>query len=308
MRFRRQRTAVAALSLYICAEGAFAQEAWRKEVEAHREKRNAYLRNDPFSPLGLVHREYLDGRTLLTIGDSPGYDLRLPISTGGRVHVFFEDMRISRVQRDPLDPKNLETVDVKEGRSFRIGRYNLLYRAEAPVRGAAVEVYDTAEPALGSFTGLEFFAPDAKYRVEAEVWPNSAPGKVQLVDSAGQPRPYYVWGELRFELDGKTVAMELYTTTLDGGAIERDGFMLIFADLTSGRESYYAGRYLDIPGKMMGKVTVDFNLARNPPCAFSPVYTCPLPRAQNRLPVAIRAGEKAFRGVTATVRQPAPAR
>jgi uncharacterized protein (DUF1684 family) len=193
-------------------------------------------------------------------------------------------------------------------RAFRIFFYNLLYRAEAPVRGAALEIYDVFEPALGSFTGLEYFAPDAKYRVEAEVWPSSMPGKVQLVDSAGQPRPYFVWGELRFELDGKTVAMELYTTTLDGGAIERDGFMLIFADLTSGRESYYAGRYLDIPGKMMGKVTVDFNLARNPPCAFSPVYTCPFPRAQNRLPVAIRAGEKAFRGVTATVRQSTPAR
>jgi hypothetical protein len=94
--------------------------------------------------------------------------------------------------------------------------------------------------------------------------------------------------------------MELYTTTLDGSAIARDGFMLIFADLTSGRESYYAARYLDIPGKLAGKVTVDFNLARNPPCAFSAVYTCPLPRAQNRLPVAIRAGEKAYKGKAAT--------
>jgi uncharacterized protein (DUF1684 family) len=143
--------------------------------------------------------------------------------------------------------------------------------------------------------------------VEAEVWPNSVPGKVQLVDSAGQPRPYYVWGELRFELDGKTMAMELYTTTLDGSAIERNGFMLIFADATSGRESYYAGRYLDIPGRMIGKVTVDFNLARNPPCAFSAVYTCPFPRAQNRLPVAIHAGEKAYKGKTATPMQGRPA-
>lgn len=325
MRFGKHLRAVAILSLYICGDAAIAQDAWRKEVEAHREKRNAYLRNDPFSPLALVHREYLDGRTLLTIGSGADRDLRL-LGQGveeqhARLHVVsgkttvYADGPVAMVRsvegRTPAPLQfttRAQSVGLAAGTGLRIGRYNLLYRAEAPVRGAAVEVYDTAEPALGSFTGLEFFPVDAKYRVEAEVWPSSVPGKVQLVYSAGQPRPYYVWGELRFELDGKTVAMELYTTTLDGRAIERDGFMLIFADLTSGRESYYAGRYLDIPGKMIGKVTVDFNLARNPPCAFSPVYTCPLPRAQNRLPVAIRAGEKAFRGVTATVRQPAPAR
>jgi uncharacterized protein (DUF1684 family) len=318
MRFRRHLTAVAVLSLSICGGAAFAQEAWRKEVEAHREKRNAFLKSDPFSPLALVHREYLDGRTQLTIGSGAKVDLRLEKDGVQAHHATLEvsgDAATVRAVGDaylslPAHPtgggevrasfSHRREVNLMKERGFRIFFYNLLYRAEAPVRGAAVEVYDTFEPALGSFTGLEFFAPDAKYRVEAEVWPNSVPGKVQLVDSAGQPRPYYVWGELRFELDGKTVAMDLYTTTLDGGAIERDGFMLIFADLTSGRESYYAGRYLDIPGKLMGKVTVDFNLARNPPCAFSPVYTCPLPRAQNRLPVAIRAGEKAYKGKTAT--------
>jgi uncharacterized protein (DUF1684 family) len=326
MCFRKKFAAVAILALYICGDAVFAQEAWRKEVEAHREKRNAFLKSDPFSPLGLVHREYLDGRTRLTIGSGAEMDLRLEKDGVEAHHATLEVSGATitvRAEGDaylglPARPtgggevrassSRRREVDLMKERAFRIFFYNLLYRAEAPVRGAALEIYDVFEPALGSFTGLEYFAPDAKYHVEAEVWPSSVPGKVQLVDSAGQPRPYFVWGELRFELDGKTVAMELYTTTLDGGAIERDGFMLIFADLTSGRESYYAGRYLDIPGKMMGKVTVDFNLARNPPCAFSPVYTCPFPRAQNRLPVAIRAGEKAFRGVTATVRQSTPAR
>lgn len=323
MRFRRRLTAVAALSLYICSESAFAQEAWRKEVETHREKRNAFLKSDPFSPLALVHREYLDGRTLLTIGSGADRDLRLAGHgveeqhaklqvTSGEATLYAQapvamvrSVSVGRTATTAIIPtKGAGAMRLASGTGLRIGRYNLLYRAEAPVRGAAVEVYDTAEPALREFRGLEYFPVDAKFRVEAEVWPNSVPGKVQLVDSAGQPRPYYVYGELRFELDGKTVAMELYTTTLDGSAIERDGFMLIFADATSGKESYYAGRYLDIEGTLSGAVTVDFNLARNPPCAFSPVFTCPFPRAQNRLPVAIRAGEKAYRGKIATPMQP----
>ncbi len=307
MRFEKHLTAVAVFFLSICGGAAIAQDAWRKEVEAARERRNASLREDPFSPLALVHREYLDGRKMLTIDDSSLYDLQLPAKISGRLHVFFEDAGILRVQRDPRDPKNLDGLVVNDRRRFSVGRFNLLYRAEAPVRGAALEVYDTEEPALKEFGGLEFFEIDARYRVQAEIVPHAEPPQVQLIDSAGQPRPYYIYGDLRFAIEGVKLTMEVYSTTLDRAAIERGGFMLIFADATSGKESYYAGRYLDIEGKPGGAVAVDFNLARNPPCAFSPVYTCPLPRAQNRLPVAIRAGEKAFRGVTATVRQPAPA-
>ncbi len=291
---------VVALTVFLAATNPhiFAQDAWHKEVEAHRERRNAFFRSDPFSPLALVHREYLDGRTRLTIGDSPGYDLQLPVATGGRLHVTFGANGIVSVQADPRDHRvgTAGTLDVKEARSFRIGRYNLLYRAEAPVRGAAVEVYDTESPAQKEFGGLEFFAIEARYRVRAEIVLRVEPPQVQLVDSAGQPRPYFIYGDLHFSIDGQPVTMEVYSTTLDRTAIARGGFMLIFADLTSGRDSYYAGRYLDIEGKLSRAVTVDFNLGRNPPCAFSPVYTCPLPRAQNRLPVAIRAGEKAYRG------------
>ena len=190
--------------------------------------------------------------------------------------------------------------DLTKFKGFVLGHYNLLYRADAPVRGAALEVYDSADPAFAEFRGLEFFGPDGRYRVQAELTPRAEPPQVQLIDSAGQPRPYFIYGDLRFTLDGVSVTMEVYSATLDRAAITRSGFMLIFADATSGKESYYAGRYLDIEGKPSGAVTVDFNLARNPPCAFSPVFTCPFPRTQNRLPVAIRAGERAYRGKTAT--------
>lgn len=316
MRLATQCAAVLlALTLFPAQQDPAAQDAWRAGVEAYREKRNASLRSDPFSPLALVHREYFDGRTSLTIGSDGGADVRLPAEGVSPMHATLIAADPAKIELEagalatPVPAgsalvRGPTSFEVKRG--FGIGRYTFLYRTDAPVRGAAIEVYDPKDPAITGFRGLEFFAPDARYRVQAELTPRAEPPQVQLIDSAGQPRPYFIYGDLRFTLNGTAVTMEVYSTTLDRAAIERGGFMLIFSDATSGadaasgKESYYAGRYLDIEGRPSGAVTVDFNLARNPPCAFSPVFTCPFPRAQNRLPVAIRAGEKTYRGKTAT--------
>jgi len=311
---------VALLALFP-AQDTPPQDSWRAEVEVHRQKRNTYLRSDPFSPLALVHREYLEGRTRLTIGSGTDTDFRLLGEGIALLHATVEvEAGAARVRVEPgaasmsligevKDEKTGGPVhfmmrsrghDLTKFKGFVLGHYNLLYRADAPVRGAALEVYDTAEPAITGFKGLDYFDIDARYRVQAELTPRAEPPQVQLIDSAGQPRPYYVYGDLRFQVEGVNLTMEVYSITHDRAAIARSGFMLIFADATSGKESYYAGRYLDIEGKLSGAVTVDFNLARNPPCAFSPVFTCPFPRTQNRLPWAIRAGEKSYRGKTAT--------
>jgi uncharacterized protein (DUF1684 family) len=96
-------------------------------------------------------------------------------------------------------------------------------------------------------------------------------------------------GVVEFQHDGKTFQLE----ALDEG----EGVLfLVFADRTSGHGSYGAGRFLDAPmPDAQGRVVVDFNQARNPPCAFTAFATCPLPPPENRLDMAITAGEKAYR-------------
>ena len=94
-------------------------------------------------------------------------------------------------------------------------------------------------------------------------------------------------GALVFERDGQTWRLD---------AIEEDPgsptLFVMFADGTTGRETYGAGRFLDVPRPVDGRMSVDFNRAYNPPCAFNTFATCPLPPPQNWLPVPVEAGEK----------------
>ena len=89
---------------------------------------------------------------------------------------------------------------------------------------------------------------------------------------------------------GKTYRIDALAGSPEGG------LFLVFGDKTNGKETYGAGRFLDTDPPKDGKVVVDFNTAYNPPCAFTAFATCPLPPVQNKLAVAIEAGEKDFKG------------
>ncbi len=102
-----------------------------------------------------------------------------------------------------------------------------------------------------------------------------------------QPSP----GALVFEIDGKTYRLDPVAEPQD------KELFLIFADKTTGKETYGGGRFLYVPRPdKNGKTYIDFNKAYNPPCAFTPYATCPLPPAQNKLPIAVKAGEKNYAG------------
>jgi uncharacterized protein (DUF1684 family) len=95
-------------------------------------------------------------------------------------------------------------------------------------------------------------------------------------------------GTLVFTLEGR----ECRLTPVGGPGEE---LFIVFADATSGGETYGGGRFLSAdPPRPDGTVVLDFNLATNPPCAFTPYATCPLPPQGNTLPVAVRAGEKSW--------------
>ena len=142
-----------------------------------------------------------------------------------------------------------------------------------------------------SFTGLPYFEYDPALRVAAEVEPAERVRR-EIATSGEEPYSFTRFAKARFELDGER---ELDLFWLDGYG---GGIFLSFADATSGHETYGACRYLldtvkgaDL-GEVDGRLVLDFNFAYNPSCAYDPRWVCPLAPPGNRLPVAVRGGER----------------
>ena len=139
-----------------------------------------------------------------------------------------------------------------------------------------------------AFEGLAYHAPDVAFRVEGLVlgaYAGDEPEAFDLPTSTDDLRRAWRAGTFRFELDGQALTLTAYD--LGGGEL-----FVPFLDATSGRETYGAGRYLDVEPELDGTFTLDFNLAYHPYCAYSPVYSCPLTPAENRLAVRVEAGER----------------
>lgn len=149
-----------------------------------------------------------------------------------------------------------------------------------------IRLKDTKNPARASFKGLAWYPVDPTMRVTATLEAHPKPKEVMIANVIGSAYKAMSPGILRFRLRGKSYSLM--------PVIEGDHLFIIFRDLTSRTETYGAGRFLYAAAAKDGKVILDFNRAENPPCAYTSFATCPLPPQQNRLNVAIRAGEKRY--------------
>jgi hypothetical protein len=138
-----------------------------------------------------------------------------------------------------------------------------------------------------SFKGLNYFDENQSLHFELTIEEFADKENVQMQTTTGDLQMYKRFGKVRFPVDGKDEELTVFSSS--------HGFFLPFVDAQAGRETYGAGRYLDPRMLPNGKLLVDFNLAYNPYCAYNELYSCPLPPAENRLKVAIQAGEKIFK-------------
>jgi uncharacterized protein (DUF1684 family) len=136
---------------------------------------------------------------------------------------------------------------------------------------------------------LRYYAPDASYIVPAELDVSSDRPVLEMPTSTGTLRKMERVGTLRFSLHGQPMTLQAFVET--GQPLE--SLFVPFADMTTGIDTYAAGRYLDILPTRTGLYEIDFNRAYNPSCAYNERYECPYPPPANRLKVAVRAGEKA---------------
>jgi uncharacterized protein (DUF1684 family) len=146
-----------------------------------------------------------------------------------------------------------------------------------------IRLKDKNNEARKAFTGLKYFPVNERFRITAKFVPYNPPKRLSIPNILGDTEEEASPGYVEFPLDGRQCRLD----PLDEG----DGLFFIFKDLTSGKETYPPGRFLYAAKPRNGKVILDFNKAVNPPCAFTPFATCPLPPRQNYLPVRVEAGE-----------------
>lgn len=157
-----------------------------------------------------------------------------------------------------------------------------------------LRIKDSKSSALTQFHGLKWFPPNPAYRVQAKWIPYSPPHHVPIPTILGTEVMSDVPGAAEFTIDGKTWRLEPIIESPE----DKDLFF-IFRDTTSKSDTYGAGRFLYTPLPdhgltQPGELTLDFNRAENPPCAYTPYATCPLPPPQNRLPIPVPAGQQRY--------------
>ncbi|MCL1499130.1 DUF1684 domain-containing protein [Xanthomonas nasturtii] len=232
------------------------------------------------------------------VGSDPRSDIVLPagpaqlglltLDAAGQVRfradaaasVALDGRRIDEVQLEPeRSGQRGDRLDV-DGRQFYLVQTGTLY---------GWRFRDPSAPALTQFAGLDYFPTDPQWRIQAQWQPYAAPRVTTLLTSIGTPLTVDVPGEAVFSRNGHEYRLQPLLQE-DG-----QGLFFLFADRTSGKESYGGARYLYTALPRDGRVLLDFNLAENPPCALTPHVVCPIASPENRLDVAVNAGEKTYR-------------
>jgi uncharacterized protein (DUF1684 family) len=151
----------------------------------------------------------------------------------------------------------------------------------------AIRLRDLNHLPYKNYKGLDFFVPVEKYKLQAEYHPFPEPKKVEVGTAVGTNTEMSSPGYVTFEIEGNIYRLDAFSGDLKT-------LFFIFGDETNGKETYEASRFMEANILANGKVDMNFNRAYNPPCAYTPFATCPLPPPQNQLKTQILAGEKKY--------------
>ena len=298
--------ALAALLCFFARTSAAAQSAdWQKEIAAWREQHAAELQK-PDGWLALAGLEWLDPGDN-SFGYAPDNKIHMPAGAPahlGVLHIDGEEVTLRPpvasfprgflVDGKPAQPQTLH-VDPDHDKNdprMTIGALNfyVIKRGER----FALRIKDAKSAALTGFHGLKWYPPNAKYRVTARWIPYSPQKTLTIATLIGTSYTAQIPGSAEFALDGKAYRID---PILEDPAVAKLFFVL--RDTTSASTTYGACRFLytafpahglDNPGDLV----LDFNRLENPPCAYTPYATCPLPPKQNRLPIPLPVGERRY--------------
>jgi len=294
-------TAVAVAALLLAADvstppPADAASAYRQQIESWRQHRVERL-TAPIGWLSLVGLDWLkDGKnTLGSAADNsivlarwPAHLGTITLDHGSASIVLAPD---SGATIDGLKKAEAALLDDTNPKATVVAAGTVMFYVVKRGERWALRIKDSESPTRKQFVGIDNFDIDPGWRIEAKWEAYDPPHEIEEPNILGEIDKVIVPGAAVFEHAGKTYRVEPVIET--PGDTE---LFLVFADRTSGKETYGAARFVYTEAPKDGKVVLDFNKAYNPPCAFTPYATCPLPTQQNRLDTRVTAGEKKYRG------------
>jgi len=230
------------------------------------------------------------------VGSDPSNDIVLDFPSVpkhvGVITVAGTDVRIRAAEGQTLlindTPKTESALhgsfDKQPTDTLRFGPVSFFVHYSGP--RLALRVRNQESALRMNFRGLRWYEPNPAFRAVGTFTAYPERRVVQIPNILGDIEPFNAIGTVSVDIEGVRRTIEAW------GSLESPWF--VFRDRTSGRDTYPSARFLYTPPVEGGTVVMDFNFAQNPPCAYNPFTTCPLPPQQNRLPVAIEAGEKKY--------------
>ncbi|MBI4521244.1 MAG: DUF1684 domain-containing protein [Gemmatimonadetes bacterium] len=262
------------------------------QVQAWRDQHEADYRRDWVSIAGL----HFLSPGAHTAGSDAASDIRLSAGlppTIGRLTVADGTVRydpapglaVTRDGRPVTGPLVLKEAGSPAAEEIRIDEVRLVVHSSG--ERLALRVRDPNGPLATGFLGFTWFPTDPAYRVTGRFMSDPEPREAAVPNTFGDQDTYTIEGVVEFELHGQTLRLRPFTT-------RPTRFFFVFRDASSGEETYETARFLYSDLRDDGTTVLDFNEAYNPPCAFNPYTTCPIPLRENVLPVKILAGERAY--------------
>jgi len=292
------------LSLFIFAvDTPVTPDSWQSNLVAWREKRAANLQK-PEGWLSLIGLEWMKegdnsvgsaSDDKIQIAKAPAHLVVVHLEKGGAMRLlepaggFPKDLLLDG---HPAQEQPLLSDDNEHSSKLSLGDLTIIIIHRDERYGLRIK--DAQAATRVGFHGLRWYPPNSAYRVHAKWIPYNPPKMIDIPTILGTVSKLPAPGAAEFTVDGKVVRLE--PVLEDPQSTE---LFFILRDTTSKTTTYGAGRFLyaELPDHGLtqpGEVWLDFNQLINPPCAFTPYATCPLPPPQNRLTVAIPAGEQRY--------------
>jgi uncharacterized protein (DUF1684 family) len=274
---------------------AQAQTDYAKEVEKWRQERETNLKKGTgwLTVAGLFWLK----EGINTVGGGENFDVRLTdnFKQGKFGEIEFKEgkalLKVANGVEAQADgktisaPVDLVSDEKEKSTEIKTGTqtFFLIKREER----CGIRLKDSNSEARRNFKGLHWFPVDESYKVSARLDPSGEAKELKVPNVLGGFFKMKSPGTLKFTLKGKEYSLQ----PVDEG----DGTLfLIFGDGSNKDETYKSGRFLYAEKAVNGETTLDFNKAENPPCAFTPYATCPLPPPGNKLELEVKAGEKRY--------------